>query len=510
MPQFERRHYRLQLLHHVAVEPNGSVAVVRRRAFRDEPDRPAARQRDRRQLRDRIHLERRADAEEHVCLRRELRCARERRLRQQLAEQDDVRLERRAARAARHAVLRGLQPRPHLWQLKRRAALQARRRPDRAVDLDQVARPRQPVQAVDVLRDDRLDDPAALELHQRLVRAVRPLPAQGREAVAVELPEPRRVALEDLDVGDLHRVDVRPQPGARRAEVRNAGRHRDARAGKRQHPAGGAQQLRQPRRAGRCRRAQAPLNRGVRLPRNAPIPSRASSDANTVAKPAFSASMPSSRSPWCDTRLICSSASGACRANFRVHASAVSNSSWSGTTRLASPNSYASSAEIGSPVVFISSAFAGPTSRGSRWVPPKPGMMPRLISGWPNEAERPAIRTSQPIASSQPPPSAIPFTAAIVIVRERSNERSSAWLRSNSSFPPDASICVNALMSAPAQNSAGFGEATITALTLPSTSRHAASSASITCGESEFAGGLSSHSTATSSPRRSSLTGAFS
>ena len=41
------------------------------------------------------------------------------------------------------------------------------------------------------------------------------------------------------------------------------------------------------------------------------------------------------------------------------------------------------SASIGSPIRFISSALASPTSRGSRWVPPKPGMIPRLISGWP-------------------------------------------------------------------------------------------------------------------------------
>ena len=65
-------------------------------------------------------------------------------------------------------------------------------------------------------------------------------------------------------------------------------------------------------------------------------------------------------------------------------------------------------------------------------------------------------------------------------------------------------------MSAPAQNSAGFGEAMITARAVPSTCLQAASSASMTCGESEFAGGLSSHSTAMSSPRRSSLTGAVS
>ena len=160
-------------------------------------------------------------------------------------------------------------------------------------------------------------------------------------------------------------------------------------------------------------------------------------------------------------------------------------------------------------MVFISSALAGPTSRGSRWVPPKPGMIPRLISGWPKEAENAARRTSHAIASSQPPPSASPLTAAIVIVRERSQDRNSPCARSSRSLPAAASIFVNARMSAPAQNSAGFGEATIIARAEPSTSPQARSSASITVGESELAGGLSSHRIATS-PRRSSLTGAFS
>ena len=42
------------------------------------------------------------------------------------------------------------------------------------------------------------------------------------------------------------------------------------------------------------------------------MPSRASCDANTLANPACSAAMPSSRSPAPETRLICSIASGAC------------------------------------------------------------------------------------------------------------------------------------------------------------------------------------------------------
>jgi hypothetical protein len=82
------------------------------------------------------------------------------------------------------------------------------------VDLDQVLCPRRPVQAVDVLRDDGLHDAAALQLDERTVRAVRRLVPQHREAVAVEVPEALRIAPEDLDVRDLHRVDVLPQAGA--------------------------------------------------------------------------------------------------------------------------------------------------------------------------------------------------------------------------------------------------------------------------------------------------------
>ena len=71
-------------------------------------------------------------------------------------------------------------------------------------------------------------------------------------------------------------------------------------------------------------------------------------------------------------------------------------------------------------------------------------------------------------------------------------------MRSSMSRPAAASICVKALMSAPAQNSVGFGEATTTAATCPSSSvpRRARAPRS-TSGESELAGGLSSHSTAT-------------
>ncbi len=50
-------------------------------------------------------------------------------------------------------------------------------------------------------------------------------------------------------------------------------------------------------------------------------------------------------------------------------------------------------------------------------MPPAPGTMPSLISGWPNLAVSAAISMSHIIATSQPPPSAKPATAAITGLR---------------------------------------------------------------------------------------------
>ena len=86
-------------------------------------------------------------------------------------------------------------------------------------------------------------------------------------------------------------------------------------------------------------------------------------------------------------------------------------------------------------------------------------MIPSLISGWPKTADSAAIRKLHAIASSQPPPKASELTAATVEIRLRPSSRSSAWPESISSSPPDSSICVNALMSAPAEKTTGFEEA---------------------------------------------------
>ena len=79
-----------------------------------------------------------------------------------------------------------------------------------------------------------------------------------------------------------------------------------------------------------------------------------------------------------------------------------------------SPAAIASLAGIGSPDRIIGSAFSMPTRRGSRCVPPAPGINPSLISGKPSRVPAAATRKWQPMVSSRPPPSGVPCTAAIV------------------------------------------------------------------------------------------------
>ncbi len=108
-------------------------------------------------------------------------------------------------------------------------------------------------------------------------------------------------------------------------------------------------------------------------------------------------------------------------------------------------------------------------------MPPKPGMIPRLISGWPKVADSAAMRKSHAIDSSQPPPNAIELTAAIVAVRDCSMERMKRWPDSIRSRPSSSGVIfVNSLMSAPAENVKMFDEANTTARSLPSISSHSA------------------------------------
>ena len=68
---------------------------------------------------------------------------------------------------------------------------------------------------------------------ERHMRRVGLLVLERLKAHAVEVPEALRVPAEHVDVGDFHRVDVLPQPRPGRAEIRDAGRDRDARPGER-------------------------------------------------------------------------------------------------------------------------------------------------------------------------------------------------------------------------------------------------------------------------------------
>ena len=285
-------------------------------------------------------------------------------------------------------------------------------------------RARLAMQPVDVLRDHRLEHAAPLELRQRLVRRVRLHVAERLETRPVEAPEPRRIATEGVDRGDLHRIHLLPdpRPGERKSgipdgtEIRrpvSATVRRDAASiSSAELLAAASGRSRRASHGGRASGVRArphlPFHFGLRFPRKAAIPSRASSEPNAVTKPPFSASMPSSRSPLRrhlldlldrqrrlpgelsrPRRAPCRTARGRARPRWRAR-----------SRRPAQRRS-------GRPAGSSRAPCASPTRRGSRCVPPKPGMIPRLISGWPKLADSAAIRKSHAIDSSQPPPKAM-------------------------------------------------------------------------------------------------------
>src|SRR6185437_13518927 len=102
--------------------------------------------------------------------------------------------------------------------------------------------------------------------------------------------------------------------------------------------------------------------------------------------------------------------------NFAMTSASVfaSASAWpAGTSRLARPHSNASRAPTSRPVRIMSSARLWPINRGSRTVPPSISGTPQRRQNTPNFAVSDATRRSHHSASSSPPATAYPSTAAI-------------------------------------------------------------------------------------------------
>ncbi len=110
---------------------------------------------------------------------------------------------------------------------------------------------------------------------------------------------------------------------------------------------------------------------------------------------------------------IASTARGASAVTLAASARAASMSSWAGTTSLTRPKWRASSAASCPPAIRISAATARGSSLGSRTVPTS-GMIPTAGSGRKNEAWSTATTRSALMASSKPPPTAMPLTAAMI------------------------------------------------------------------------------------------------
>jgi len=99
----------------------------------------------------------------------------------------------------------------------------------------------------------------------------------------------------------------------------------------------------------------------------------------------------------------------------------------------------------------VTVTFCRPTSRGNLCVPPNPGSMPRESSGSPSFVPGVHKRALHAMAVSQPPPRAMPSTAATVGFGplSRSSQKAALILLS---IPPPPDCVRNCWMSKPAEN----------------------------------------------------------
>ena len=236
--------------------------------------------------------------------------------------------------------------------------------------------------------------------------------------------------MEGVDVRHLHRVDVLPEPRAGACGSRGSRRAREipapVRATTRVAPRGGGRERRAP--AGRASVATSPCHFGVAL-------AEERADA-LLARPRERNAVGEARllglDPLVEVALVGDQldlldrdrrlAGERARPRQRRVEQLVVRDDAVGEPVASRPRRPRSRRRSGSSPAPSSS----PTSRGRRWVPPKPGMIPSLISGWPKTADSAAMRKSQAIASSQPPPKARALTAAIVAIRSAAHARAAA------------------------------------------------------------------------------------
>ena len=164
------------------------------------------------------------------------------------------------------------------------------------------------------------------------------------------------------------------------------------------------------------RRHQRPFHTGARLPRNAAMPSAASSSAST--RPSSLAESAAARLPpdlgRDRTRAGRARSRPGCARRARPRAaSSRPRARRPATTRLTSPHARASAASSLRPVSIISSVFLRPTERVSSAVIII-GHRPTAISVVPNTALSAAITSSHATIRPRPPASAGPLTIAMI------------------------------------------------------------------------------------------------
>ena len=187
---------------------------------------------------------------------------------------------------------------------------------------------------------------------------------------------------------------------------------------------------------------------------------------SSAASGASSCSLP--RAMSCLASSACSSltAGAGIRRSGPSGAGAAASSSSTARSRspraaqtVANPSSTARGPSMGWPPQIICRARAAPTSRGSRWVPPQPGISPRVTSGRPSVQRRSSETSRQVVvmANSSPPPRQAPSITLTVGTRRAASRLNSRCPRPMKASATSGRMSVRSSpMSAPAMKQPGL------------------------------------------------------